>query len=97
MAALPWATGAPRDPLLDASANVALLAAAKQLGVSGGDDAEAAVMAALAAMDPRRRAMAVAALQSAQERVYGAICRLREAHSGPIRAEEVHEEMNKKG
>jgi len=78
-----------RDPLLDISANLALLAAARRVGGSG-RDAEATVLAALEAMEPGQRALAAAALRRTQERMYEILRRLAEGSpDAPIGADDV--------
>jgi hypothetical protein len=97
--ALPWGTDAVRDPLLDASASLALLAAAKQLtrgqNRPPGLGAEEVVLRAMAAMSESERVRATTALKLTQERIYALMQTLRAAAGGgTIGAAEVEAALN---
>ena len=91
MAALPWATDAPRDPMRDAAANIALLSAARGLTSHQPDcpqEAADVVAQALMAMTAEERLHAAQVLQTTQERIYNTIVAL-QAREGPITDDDV--------
>jgi hypothetical protein len=99
---LPWAgegPPTPNDPWLNASANMALLGAAKAIvrrpGYTGPADASAedVVAAALRDMSLPERLEAARMLRRTQQRVYAALSALRASGKDHITAEDVSQAM----
>ena len=97
MAALPWAADAPappRDAMREASANLALLSAARAISRTDPDatehlEAEAVVAHALTGMTPEARLAAASAIRNTQERIYQVLRTLHDGTEGPITADDV--------
>lgn len=91
--ALPWGRAKPeaRDPMQDAAANLALLAAARVLTKHTTEDSREAldvVASALREMTPEGRLAAAARMRMAQEHIYGILKGL-QAQEGVVTADDI--------